>query len=483
MSRRSLHRYNNATFGDPLLAETPMGHTTNIPGRISTPPHSMYVKRPQPQETPIRDPGHISRNPLLLPAFSSPQRLQPPMFDLVSKQNAYLGPAASLDAEPYMNRVTPVLEKKKRLKKPRREIRDTGFSLDSAEKPPYSYATLIGMSILTHPDKQLTLLQIYLWISLTFKYYRREDVGWQNLIRHNLSLNKAFVKGAKLKDGKGHFWCIKEECEELFLKAKNNKKSLYHEVMDQIVLQKRTAAAAAAMLPSSPTTEDDRKRPLENESMVSSKRLRQSVDSDSDTGPDVDLSLLRTPSQIDVVTESPDKPLLAGKHLLFASSFSCLLNFELSPAHVFETGPLLEPLTPLNSATAPGTDITLLQPGLGAVHLPTITVNHVLRHNHLQTLQPPMVELTPRAGTSRTPKSGTKTPLRTLRTPMGSAVVRKLWQSPSYLEEFYYSPFEAGRAVLNSYDDDDMLMRAFDSPAASKGKTSLLHDLRRAGEE
>lgn len=488
MSRRPLQKYNTNVSAAPLrpdLTDTPVAYVT---GKFTTPPQLVHVKRNQNMlDTPIRqnETSDAPRSVLLSPAFSSPQPPQPPVFGR-PESSGFLGAPANIVPTPFLAPVMPDFAalsqtgpKKKRAKKPRRDARDTGFSLDSHEKPPYSYATLIGMSILTHPAKQLTLSLIYLWISSTFKYYRREEVGWQNLIRHNLSLNKAFVKGAKSKDGKGHFWCIKPECEDLFLKAKNNKKSLYQEVMDQLAVARRTASLAS--LPLSPTaqSDDSRKRAAES-SDSDAKRARsesfwEEYPSDTETGPDVDSLLLRTPLPLAWVAESPDKPLLAGKHLTFASSFSCSLNLELSPTQPLELGPLLEPLTPAHNGM-------LLLAGSVPVQLPTITLNRVVTQ-HLPQLQPPIPSLTtPRAaGTARTPKSGIKTPLVTLRTPLSGTMVRKLWHSPSYLEEFYYSPFGNSRAVLNSYDDDDMLMRAFESPAASRvGKPSLLHELRRA---
>ncbi|EEQ36121.1 hypothetical protein CLUG_00244 [Clavispora lusitaniae ATCC 42720] len=475
MSRKPLfsQNLNVPISAAETVAETPATHLST---KITTPPHSVYAKRNHSVlDTPVRtsDASSAARSLLMSPAFSSPQQQQPPVFQNPSslmKSPRCMAPAFSETAPFSAPAVSglecaPVLEdgKKKRPKKTKRDARE-GFSLDSNEKPPYSYATLIGMSILTHPDKQLTLSQIYTWISETFKYYRREDVGWQNSIRHNLSLNKAFVKGAKSKDGKGHFWCIKPECEDLFLKAKNNKKSSYHEVMDQLATARQQAIS---MLPSSPPPQahDERKRPSDTEGENPSKRSRISTDYESDsTGPDFDSSLLRTPAPALVVSESP-APLLAGKHLTFASSFSCSSNFELSPVQPLETGPLLEPLPPQNGAFSQS--------------LPAITLNRVVSQ-HLPQLQPPIPTFTtPRSGVARTPKSGAKTPLRTLRTPSSGTVMRKLWHSPSYLEEFYYSPFGNTRAVLNSYDDDDMLMRAFDSPRAP-GRASLLHELRKA---
>ncbi|RDW61923.1 forkhead box transcription factor [Aspergillus mulundensis] len=99
---------------------------------------------------------------------------------------------------------------------------------DDGAKPPYSYATLIGMSILRAPNRRLTLAQIYRWISDTFSYYKNSDPGWQNSIRHNLSLNKAFVKQERPKDdpGKGNYWAIEPGMEVQFIKDKPVRKQL-----------------------------------------------------------------------------------------------------------------------------------------------------------------------------------------------------------------------------------------------------------------
>ncbi|KXL50189.1 hypothetical protein M433DRAFT_93454, partial [Acidomyces richmondensis BFW] len=91
-------------------------------------------------------------------------------------------------------------------------------------KPNYSYAQLIGMAILRAPNRRLTLAQIYKWISDNFAYYKTTDSGWQNSIRHNLSLNKSFIKQERPKDdpGKGNYWVVKEGEERPFLVDKKN---------------------------------------------------------------------------------------------------------------------------------------------------------------------------------------------------------------------------------------------------------------------
>lgn len=398
------------------------------------------------------------------------------------------------------------------------------FNLQSEDKPPYSYATLIGISILSHPEKKLTLSHIYQWISDTFKYYKKGDVGWQNSIRHNLSLNKAFIKGEKSKDGKGHFWCIKPGCEEQFLKSRSVKKSSYQEVMDQINHASKINAEAAARaaeekaakeeaesklnsiygytnLASSPNRpklkrklegdddgddfeydeeDDDDEEEEEDVTVIDPPMKRQKVatlgepwqsstpaksNSSNHTSGAVNLAASISESKINAVVtttpkttstprfviDSPNRPILAGKNLTYTSSFSCSSNFELSPVRPLETGPLLEPLTP---------------------------ANNIYRNFQNQQQQQQLLHMLLRV---RTPKSTiAKTPIRNIRTPQTSSIVKKLWNSPSYLDDFYYSPLinnlinlltVSSNSKLStiqgsflSYDDDDMVSRNFEHP-------------------
>ncbi|TRY87482.1 hypothetical protein DNTS_035307 [Danionella cerebrum] len=98
-----------------------------------------------------------------------------------------------------------------------------GDSPKDESKPPYSYAQLIVQAISSAPDRQLTLSGIYAHITKNYPYYRTADKGWQlvvdivhlllhfqNSIRHNLSLNRYFIKVPRSQEepGKGSFWRV-----------------------------------------------------------------------------------------------------------------------------------------------------------------------------------------------------------------------------------------------------------------------------------
>ncbi|KAK8091969.1 Fork-head transcriptional regulator 2 [Apiospora hydei] len=79
-------------------------------------------------------------------------------------------------------------------------------------KPSYSYAQMITQAIVSQKEQKLNLNNIY----------RRPRGGRQNSIRHNLSLNKAFIKAPRSTDepGKGMKWeIVPEQREEMTRQA------------------------------------------------------------------------------------------------------------------------------------------------------------------------------------------------------------------------------------------------------------------------
>lgn len=127
--------------------------------------------------------------------------------------------------------------------------------IDDGSKPAHSYAQLIGMAILRSPMRRLTLAQIYKWISDNHSFYNPNDAGWQNSIRHNLSLHKNFIKIERPKDdpGKGNYWGIEPGTEHQFLKEKPPRKAVPSAENIPVMSTRLEPSRTTASLMSEPT--------------------------------------------------------------------------------------------------------------------------------------------------------------------------------------------------------------------------------------
>ncbi|CAF3603882.1 unnamed protein product [Rotaria sordida] len=91
------------------------------------------------------------------------------------------------------------------------------YKTNPQAKPVYSYSQLILFALKQSGHDKMTLQMIYDWVAENFPYFRKMEPTWQNSIRHNLSLNKWFIKVPRTKKeaggGKGGFWKLSPDYE------------------------------------------------------------------------------------------------------------------------------------------------------------------------------------------------------------------------------------------------------------------------------
>ena len=139
-------------------------------------------------------------------------------------------------------------------------------------KPPYSYISLIVMSIQNSSTKMVTLNEIYQFIMDLFPFYRQNQQRWQNSIRHSLSFNDCFCKVPRSpeKPGKGSFWTLHPDAHNMFengcyLRRQKRFKCQKKEQLRQA--QKQAAVTQAAeMLGHLPHADAPSVSPVKNES-------------------------------------------------------------------------------------------------------------------------------------------------------------------------------------------------------------------------
>lgn len=113
---------------------------------------------------------------------------------------------------------------------------------DPAEKPKDSYVDMIAHAILSFPNANILLGDIYKYVSEKYEYFRKlESVAWKNSIRHNLSINDCFIKEGKSHNGRGCYWNIHPACIDDFRKGDFNRRKARAKV--QKYLRKQISAA------------------------------------------------------------------------------------------------------------------------------------------------------------------------------------------------------------------------------------------------
>jgi hypothetical protein len=87
-------------------------------------------------------------------------------------------------------------------------------------KPEESYVALIARAILSSPNYQMLLVDIYEWIMDQYPYFATlQSKAWRNSIRHNLSLNECFIRKNKSENSRGFYWSIHPASLDAFLRG------------------------------------------------------------------------------------------------------------------------------------------------------------------------------------------------------------------------------------------------------------------------
>ncbi|XP_018324954.1 fork head domain-containing protein FD4-like [Agrilus planipennis] len=81
-------------------------------------------------------------------------------------------------------------------------------------KPPFTFVQLITQALITSPNHQLPLSEIYKFIADRYPYYRIANDKWKNNIRYTLSFKKeCFIKVPRMPGGHGAYWRMHDYAE------------------------------------------------------------------------------------------------------------------------------------------------------------------------------------------------------------------------------------------------------------------------------
>lgn len=93
-------------------------------------------------------------------------------------------------------------------------------------RPGFTYCDLAAQAIFYDPEGQVPIRSIYEYIGSNYPYYgeMEDETGWQNSIRHALSINKKiFIRQSKEVPVKGGLWTLAEEARGNFVGGKFDK--------------------------------------------------------------------------------------------------------------------------------------------------------------------------------------------------------------------------------------------------------------------
>lgn len=102
-------------------------------------------------------------------------------------------------------------------------------STKSQLKPNLSFVDILKTIFLDNLNNKLTLTEIYTAIQIKYPYFQNHE-SWKNSIRHNLSINKIFIKIPKNdeKISRGGYWALDSEYYKQ-LNVKNNDENIRNE--------------------------------------------------------------------------------------------------------------------------------------------------------------------------------------------------------------------------------------------------------------